>query len=260
MSDDSAIAICAAKVERGDPVRFQAVMAAPVAVRRALLPLYAFNLELAQAPWVSKEPMIAEMRLQWWRDAVEDIGRGTIRAHEVMPPVAALVAARNLPLEVLDRMAAARRWDIYSDAFEDQAAMDAYLDDTAGGLMLLTAKALGAADPQDEAALRAFGSAAGLASYLQAVPDLVARGRIPLLDGRDQGVRDLAQRGLQRIATARAAGVSAVARPALLAGWQAEALLRLAVAEPGRVGEGRLHLSEFSRRGRLLWAAFSGRW
>jgi phytoene/squalene synthetase len=232
-------------------------MAAPPAARQALAVLYAFNLEVARAPWASKEPMIAEMRLQWWRDAIEDLGRGTVRAHEVMPPLADLVAARGLPLDVFDQMIAARRWDIYSDGFADEAAFDAYLDETAGSLMWLSGQALGAATGQG---LRDFGWAAGLAAYLQAVPELASRGRVPLLDGRDVGIAALAQRGLARLDAARQAGIDPAARPALLAGWQAPALLRMAVAEPGRVGEGKLQLSEFSRRGRLVWQAFTHRY
>ncbi len=69
------LAACAALVERGDPDRFLAVMAAPAWARARLFPLYAFNLEVARAPWVTEEPMIAEMRLQWWRDVVESAGR-----------------------------------------------------------------------------------------------------------------------------------------------------------------------------------------
>ena len=67
---------CAALVERGDPQRFRAAMAAPPEARRVLFPLYAFNVEVARAPWVTQEPMIAEMRLQWWRDALEEIAMG----------------------------------------------------------------------------------------------------------------------------------------------------------------------------------------
>ena len=70
------VAACAELVQRGDPDRFLAVMAAPVGVRAQLLPLYAFNLEVARAPWVTQEPLIAEMRLQWWRDVVENAGSG----------------------------------------------------------------------------------------------------------------------------------------------------------------------------------------
>ena len=76
---------CAALVERGDPERFAAVMAAPVGFRARLFPLYAFNLEVAKAPWVTKEPMIAEMRLQWWTDMLAGAGHGGVHeAHAAL--------------------------------------------------------------------------------------------------------------------------------------------------------------------------------
>lgn len=246
------------QIERGDPTRFAALMAAPPSARTPLATLYAFNLEIARAPWVTKEPMIAEMRLQWWRDALEDAANGTVRAHEVMAPLADLITRQSLPLDTLDRMVEARRWDIYSEPFTDQTAFDDYLMDTAGGLMWLSAKALGAG-AASEPAVRDFGWATGLAAFLQAVPDLVDRGRIPLLDGRDEGVAALATRGLARLATARAALIDTAAKPALLAGWQTHSLLTMAAREPARVGAGQLQLSEFTRRGRLLWQAFTDR-
>ena len=75
---------CAEIVKRGDPDRFLAAMAAPPDARRILFPLYAFNVEVARAPWVTAEPMIAEMRLQWWRDSVEGIYAGEPRRHAVI--------------------------------------------------------------------------------------------------------------------------------------------------------------------------------
>ncbi len=246
------------QIERGDPTRFAALLAAPPNARTALATLYAFNLEIARAPWVTKEPMIAEMRLQWWRDALQDAENGTIRAHEVMQPLASLMTHQSLPLNTLDRMVEARRWDIYSDAFTDQTAFDDYLMDTAGGLMWLSGKALGAG-AASEPALRAFGWATGLAAFLQAVPNLVERGRIPLLDGRDQGIATLARRGLAQLATARTSHIDPAARPALLSGWQTQSLLAMAAHDPARVGDGQLQLSEFTRRGRLVWQAFTDR-
>lgn len=248
------IAACAALVERGDPERFAAVMAAPLTLRARLFVLYAFNLEVARAPWVTKEAMIAEMRLQWWRDVVAE---AKPRAHEVAGPLHALIVEAGLPVEALDLMVGARRWDVYSDAFEDGAHFDRYLQESSGGLMWLAAKACGVPDRVEPAA-RAFGWASGLANFLRAVPELEARGRIPLVDGRPDAVRDLAARGLAKIAEAqrerRALG------PAMLAGWQAEGLLRQVVADPMVVAEGALALSEFARRGGLAWAALTGRW
>lgn len=247
---------CAALIARGDPDRFAALMAAPQPARASLLPLFALNLEVARAPWVTAETMIAEMRLQWWRDAVAE---PTPRAHEVAGPLHALIAAKALPLEVLDRLIEARRWDIYRDAFDDQPAFDRYIDDTAAGLMWLSALALGAG-PGAEGAVRDYGFAAGLAAFLRAVPELEARGRIPLVDGRPQAVAQLALRGLIRLRAARAARntLARPARAALLPGWQAEAILTLAARDPAAVAAGALTLPEIIRRGKLLWQSHTG--
>jgi phytoene/squalene synthetase len=248
---------CAALVERGDPDRFLAVMAAPPHARAQLFPLYAFNLEVARAPWVTEEPLIAEMRLQWWRDVVENAASGAARAHEVAGPLHDLIRDFGLPIEVMDRLIAARRWDIHREPHEDVAALEAYLDDTGGGLMWLAARSLGAPDAA-EAAVRDYGWASAAAGYLRALPELVARGRHPLPDG--MAPEDLARMGQDRLQKARAARktIPRDTKPALVAGWQADALLRLAVKEPGRVATGQLALSEFSRRGKLILATISG--
>lgn len=255
------VAACAALVERGDPDRFLAAMAAPVAARARLFPLYAFNLEVARAPWVTQEPLIAEMRLQWWRDVVANAASGAARAHEVAGPLHGLIREAALPVEVLDRLIAARRWDVHADPFATPAALADYVDATAGGLMWLAAHALGA-PPSSEPAVRDYAAAAGLAAFLRAVPVLVARGRRPLPDTDPAAIRALAEGALDRLARARRArgAIPAPAAPALLPGWQAGPLLRQAARDPAAVAEGRLQLSEFARRGRLVWQVLSGRW
>jgi 15-cis-phytoene synthase len=246
---------CADLVARGDPDRFRAVMAAPVDARAQLFPLYAFNLEVARAPWVTDEPLIAEMRLQWWRDVVENASSGAARAHEVAGPLHDLIRDFGLPVDVLDRLIAARRWDIHRDSHDGPEGLTAYLEDTGAGLMWLAARSLGAPDGS-EVMIRAFGWATAAAGYLRAVPELVVRGRQPMPEGMTEA--DLARAGLRKLAEARAGrrAVPAEIRPALLAGWQTEALLKQGVA--GRSSG--LHLSEFQQRGRLLWQALSGRW
>lgn len=248
------IEACAGLVQRGDPDRFLAVMAAPLAARSQLLPLYAFNLEVARAPWVTQEPLIAEMRLQWWRDVVDAAASGAAKAHEVAGPLHGLIRDFGLPVAVLDRLIAARRWDIHRDPHEGPEALADYLEDTGAGLMWLAARALGAPDGA-EAAVRAYGWATAAAGYLRAVPELEARGRQPLPQG--MGRSDLARRGLERLAEARAArkAVPKAVAPALLAGWQVEAILRQVLA-----GRSSSELPEAQKRWRLLWQAFTGRW
>jgi 15-cis-phytoene synthase len=253
------IAACASLVERGDPDRFLAVMAAPVEARAQLFPIYAFNLEVARAPWVTNEPLIAEMRLQWWRDVVENAASGAARAHEVAGPLHAVIRDFGLPVAVLDRLIAARRWDVGREPFANREAFEEYIEDTGAGLMWIAARALGAPEGA-EGAVRDYGWAAGLAGFLRAVPELEARGRAPWPPGVTIG--ELTRAGLERLGRARAGRgrVPRAAVPALLTGWQAEGVLARALTDPAAVGEGRLGPSEFRRRGGLLWQALSGRW
>lgn len=246
---------CAEIVERADPERFVALMAAPVADRPALAVLYAFNVELARAPWASKEPMIAEMRLQWWHDVIAAEALGPTARHEVATPLGKLIRTKALPLTVLEEMVAARHWDVSREPHADAAALWRYLDQTGGALMWLAVKATGGNEAQ-EAAARAAGTAVALANYLRAVPQLEGLGRIPLVDGTTAGVAALAREGLVRLDQARGARLP---RGAMMAAFQTRRLLDQAAREPARVAGGALVLPEFTRRKRLLWQSLTGR-
>jgi phytoene/squalene synthetase len=250
---------CAGLVERGDPDRFLAAMAAPPGARDVLFPLYAFNVEVSRAPWVTQEPTIAEMRLQWWRDALDEIAQGgTPRRHEVVTPLASLLD--DPACAVLDRLVLARRWDIYRDPFEDAAAFDSFLDDTAGGLMWVAGRALGA-PAGAEPALRNLGYAQGLAAWFRAIPALEAAGRVPLVDGRAEAVAALAEAGLARLEKGRK-GQGALprrARAAVLPAWQAAPVLRTVARDPRRVADGLTELSPGGAKLRLILAAARGR-
>lgn len=248
---------CAAIVQKGDADRFAAVMAAPVTVRAPLFVLYAFNVEVSRAPWVTQETMIAEMRLQWWRDVLDQIASGAeVGRHEVATPLAAVLSAGQA--RQLQALVEARQWDIYRDPFEDQAAMDRYFNATSGALMQVAADLLGQAE---SATVADYAYAAGVANWLRATRALEDQGRVPLLEGTSEGVRALAQRGLARLGAARGrrAAVSRAARVALLPGWQSAGLLRLAIKDPARVAEGTLALSPLRRSLGLSWQAVSGR-
>jgi phytoene synthase len=156
---------------------------------------------------------------------------------------------------MLDRSVAARRWDLYRDPFEDEDHLVTYLENTGGGLMWVAARALGAPEAARNT-VRAYGTATALVRFLAAVPELESRGRVPLLDGRPEGVRGLARRLGEacpsRVMLKRAVPPSA--RPALREGWETARLLSLVLADPGCVAEGRLRQSEFRKRLALLFA------
>lgn len=248
---DADLTACAALVEKADPERFAATMVSPPSARPVLFALYAFNVEVSRAPWVTAEPMIAEMRLQWWRDALEEIGTGgPVRRHEVVTPLSRILDAKGA--EILDQLVAARRWDIGKDAFEDAAHMAEYLDRTAAGLMWVAARALCpdiSGDAAAEARVRRAGHAAGLARFLRAVPALEAAGRIPMVDGRPGVIAALAAEALA--GSKHPDGLPRAARPALTEAFAARDILSQAARDPVRVAEGTLALSPLKRSFRL---------
>ncbi len=243
-------------VERGDPERWRTAMLAAPAARPGLMALYAFNLEIARAPWVASEPALAAIRLRWWHDAVAEIYEGqAARRHEVVEPLAEAVRAGDLPRRLFEEMIEARMADAEAGAHADVGGLELYIDHTAGHLMELAARHLGA----EGAALpvvRDFARGAGTAALLRALPELKARGRDPLPAG--VAVTALARAGLAALARARVRRdrVPAAAAPALLAGWQAGRVLARAAADP----DAPLEVAEVRARGGLLWRSLSGRW
>ena len=139
----------------------------------------------------------------------------------------------DLPRRLFEEMIAARLADAEAGPHAERAALELYIDHTAGHLMELAARHLGA----EGAALpvvRDFARGAGTAALLRALPELRARGRDPLPAGwRGDLARDgLAAHGARPRPPRPGAGAAA---PALLAGWQAERVLRRVASDPAAV-------------------------
>src|SRR5262249_20084786 len=98
------LSYCAGLLRRQDPDRYLTALFAPSDRREALLALYAFNHELARARESVREPIMGQMRLQWWRDGLAELRAGRPRAHEVVLGLNAAMAAHRLSPALLDGM------------------------------------------------------------------------------------------------------------------------------------------------------------
>lgn len=169
---------CGALARRHDPDRFLCALFAPPARREALFTLIAYNHELARAREAASNPLLALMRLTWWREAVEQAAAGhPPRAHEVAAPLHAAIAAGLLDPADLIAMAEAREAEAEEEApIPSTPALHAYLRGTAGGFAVAAGRLLGA-PPALLPGLQAAGALYGLAGVLRAVPALAAQGR-----------------------------------------------------------------------------------
>jgi phytoene synthase len=162
-------------VRTSDPDRYIATLFAPAEKRPLLFALYALNHEFGHIADAVREPMMAEIRLQWWRDALEEARDGHPRGHDVLKGIANVFAQAEIPSELLDAMIDARTFDASDETFADVAALETYADATSGNLMRIAARILG--EPADELA-REAGIAYALMGILRAVPFHAARRKI----------------------------------------------------------------------------------
>ncbi|HEX4303098.1 MAG TPA: squalene/phytoene synthase family protein [Rhizomicrobium sp.] len=162
-------------VRRADPDRYFAHLFAPAQKRPLLLALYAFNVEIARVADTVREPMMGEIRLEWWRETLAGARQGMPRNHDVARALTALLTTVDLPGELFEAMIAARSFDSSSEAFADRVAAEAYCDATSGNLMRLAARILGG--EADDVA-REAGIAYALAGMLRALPHYASRHKL----------------------------------------------------------------------------------
>jgi phytoene/squalene synthetase len=155
---------CAVMVRKHDPDRYFSALFAPADKRSFLYALYALNHELAHVGESVREPMVGEIRLQWWRETLEGARAGNPRQHDVARAMAMTYAATKLPHELLDAIIDARSFDLNRGPFSEDATRDAYLDATSGNLIRLASRILGA---EHEALAHEAGLAYGLAGLLR---------------------------------------------------------------------------------------------
>jgi len=79
---------CRLQAREHDADRYFVSLFASAEKRPALWALIAFNQEVAKTRAVVSEAMLGEIRLQWWREALDGIAAGTPRAHPVVETMA----------------------------------------------------------------------------------------------------------------------------------------------------------------------------
>jgi len=167
----------------------------PPAQRRALLAVYAFNVEISRVRLQVSQALPGEMRLQWWTDVLAGAGHGGVEGN----PVAAelLLAIRNgrLPVERLSRLIEEHQFDLYNDPMPTMAALEGYIDDTSSVLLSLAARIAGWHSEAIEHLARHAGLAQGMAQVLASLPLDTSRRQLfvplQLLESHGSGMEEV---------------------------------------------------------------------
>jgi NADH dehydrogenase [ubiquinone] 1 alpha subcomplex assembly factor 6 len=194
----------AALVQRHDRDRFQTVLFAPAARREALFALYAFNYEIARVRESITQPMLGQIRLQWWRENIAAAFEGSaIRHHPVAEALTAAIRDLRLSRDHFDRLIDGRETDLADEPPATLAALEDYAEATSARLVYLALEVLGVHDaPMRDAGLH-VGIAYSLAGLLRAMP-FRARQIIPADIPAPHCVIELAAAASRHLQAARA--------------------------------------------------------
>lgn len=264
----------------GEYDRAMAALLAPSASRADLLALAAFSAELIRiAPQTRREPHMGEIRLQWWREALENPSTPST-GHPVADAMQAAMARHGWAVAEIIGIIDSHAHDGLADAYADDGELIATLELGEGALFRLAALALGAEPGGELDTLAAnAGVAYGIARRLVALPQLVALGHVPIPHARIEAaglqmpkilageadiaglVLDLADLARDRLALARQVlkGKTRRIRMAFLPLALVDPYLRISTQKGRQALRDPVDVSPLRRLMRLLRARLSGR-
>ncbi|MBV1901028.1 MAG: squalene/phytoene synthase family protein [Kordiimonadaceae bacterium] len=125
---------CRDLVKQDDRDRYLVSLFAPAAAQVGLWAIFAFNQEVAKVRETVSEPMLGEIRLQWWHDVVQELATGAVREKQ---PVIQAMAAAQLPASVfplLEETITARKNELLGEGTATIEGLQAYAVGAGGAL------------------------------------------------------------------------------------------------------------------------------
>jgi phytoene synthase len=171
---------CEAVVRAHDRDRWLAALFAPQDARPHLHALCAFSYEIGRLREIIRDPPAGEIRLQWWREAIEGGRRAEAQASPIAAALIDTIEKFHLPIKAFDDLLAARVFDLYDDPMPDMATFEGYCGETSSVLFRLMALILGGRDLGGAEAAGHAGVAYATTGLLRALPIASTRGQVYL--------------------------------------------------------------------------------
>jgi len=163
MSETHAPDYCSELVRKHDEDRWLAAGYAQEGQARPLRALHAFHIELKNIPAAVSEPPLGEIRLQWQRDALQEIRDGRRpRAHPVIEEIAVAGLAGDKFQNAVERAIDAAARPLYGEGFSDIEDLTSWLTEAEATFDGLAVRLMGGDDALADAAIKA-GTAYALA-------------------------------------------------------------------------------------------------
>ncbi len=150
-----------------EPDRYLSALYAPEPARAQLIALAAFQAEITRIPLTVREPLLIDIRMQWWRDGLETVKSGAATGHPVADTLAPSLRGGIVPPGLLLGMIDACASQRLLAAWTDPRELRAHCVKFHGAAFAVAARVLGGTHSISlESATQSAGHAYGLARML----------------------------------------------------------------------------------------------
>ncbi len=172
------------KARTEDFDRYLCTLFAKTSVRESLFSLILFNSEIAKVRWVVSDPILGNIRLQWWRDAIEGIYNNNVLAHDIVGSLHSALKKHKYNKVYFDRLIDGRTKDFESVRMQSIADLVHYAEETSAPLLYLFLETILQTGERRDSAIfsytREVGISWALTGLIRAWPHHYSKGHVML--------------------------------------------------------------------------------
>jgi len=167
---DKNLDYCLELVKKSDYENYLAILLLPPNIQRAAFGLRAFNIELAQIQEVTSQKQIAQMRLQFWKDAIDQIFQGQPPHKPAAMEIAGACKYFNLSKQWIDRVVKARASQLTKTSYTSVQDAEDFAEQINASLYYLLLECLNVKSVHTDHVASHLGKAQGLVTLVRSVP------------------------------------------------------------------------------------------
>lgn len=116
-------------LKENDYNRYLITIFFPEKYRESIQVIYAFSCEIASIKIMINNPLMAQIRLKWWQEAINDIYSDTIRQHYIIKPLASIIHKYKIDYKYFDKILLARSYDFCDEEIITKVEFNKYITD-----------------------------------------------------------------------------------------------------------------------------------
>ncbi|MEH6547754.1 MAG: squalene/phytoene synthase family protein [Sneathiella sp.] len=160
----------AREAKRFDYDRWLASLFAPPSSRSRIHALLAFNGEISKVRETVSEVLLGDIRFQWWRDALKNLGDEKYLNHPILRSLKIIISEHDLDVSLFENIIDARSTDLDPCPFVTNSELLKYAMGTGGLLNGLIYRVTGNTEEAGYNAAQQAGKAFALTGIIRAIP------------------------------------------------------------------------------------------